>query len=102
MLPSVQYFEVKTKESPSLLYRSLYCAVDKVYGELQLCLDQRVSVEGRAVEAAIAMAKERIEDQSMIEYEWKMQVGYGLDFDNTDPFVDFAVRVASQQCVKSG
>lgn len=46
----------------------------KVYGELQRCLDERVSVEAQAVEAAMLMAKECIEDQSLIEYEWKIQV----------------------------
>lgn len=35
-----------------------------------------MSVEAKAVEAAMAMAKGCIEDQSVIEYEWKMQVGY--------------------------
>lgn len=33
-----------------------------------------MSVEAKAVEAAMAMAKECIEEQSAIEYEWKMQV----------------------------
>ncbi|CAM9397884.1 unnamed protein product, partial [Ectocarpus sp. 12 AP-2014] len=46
---------------------------DLVYGELQRCLDERVSEEQRAVEAAMTMAEECIDEQSAIEHEWKIQ-----------------------------
>ncbi|CAB1113052.1 unnamed protein product [Ectocarpus sp. CCAP 1310/34] len=46
---------------------------DLVYGELQRCLDERVSEEQQAVEAAMTMAEECIDEQSAIEHEWKIQ-----------------------------
>ncbi|CAM9137868.1 unnamed protein product [Ectocarpus sp. 4 AP-2014] len=46
---------------------------DLVYGELQRCLDERVSEEQRAVEAAMTMAEECIDEQSAIEHEWNIQ-----------------------------
>eukprot|EP00903_Cladosiphon_okamuranus_P015252 g14094.t3 len=48
---------------------------DLVYGELQRYLDERVSIEAQAVEAAMDMAKGCIDDTSLIEYEWKIQGG---------------------------
>eukprot|EP00752_Nemacystus_decipiens_P002219 g2107.t3 len=48
---------------------------DLVHGELQRCLDERVSVEAQAVEAAMGMAKGCIDDRSLVEYEWNIQGG---------------------------
>lgn len=45
-----------------------------MYEELQRRLNERVSVEAKSVEAAMVMATECIDDQSLIEYEWKIQV----------------------------
>lgn len=47
----------------------------KVYEELQHCLDERMLVEAQAVEVAMMMAKDRIDEYRFIEYEWKIQVG---------------------------
>lgn len=47
----------------------------KVYEELQRCLDERMLVEVQAVEVAVLMAKDCIDENRFIEYEWKIQVG---------------------------
>lgn len=52
----------------------LFHDIAQVYGELQRCLDERVSEEQRAVEAAMTIAEECIDGQSAIEHEWKIQV----------------------------
>lgn len=49
-------------------------SIAQVYGELQRCLDERMSEEQRAVEVAMTMAEECIDEQSTIEHEWKIQV----------------------------
>ncbi|CAM9180110.1 unnamed protein product, partial [Hapterophycus canaliculatus] len=48
---------------------------DRVFEELQHSLEERVLAEQQAVEAAIAMARECIDQHSAIEHEWKIQGG---------------------------
>lgn len=56
-------------------------------------------VEAKAVEVAMTMAKECIEEQSIIEFEWKMQVGDDISSTPTS-WEHFAIRISSQQRVK--
>ncbi|CAN0085787.1 unnamed protein product, partial [Ectocarpus sp. 12 AP-2014] len=65
---------------------------DLVYGELQRCLDERVSEEQRAVEAAMTMAEECIDEQSAIEHEWKIQ---GKSFSVDESFRLVPVRTTN-------
>ena len=46
----------------------------KVHAELQSCVDARVVEEGCAVEAAMALARKCIDNQTPIEHEWILQV----------------------------
>lgn len=61
-----------------------------MYEELQSCLDERVLVEAQAVEVAMAVAKEYIDEQRFIEYEWKIQVGH--EASSMPPLSRFSLR----------
>lgn len=46
----------------------------KVHSELQSCLDTRVAEEGCAVQAAMAGARDCIDNQAPVEHEWILRV----------------------------
>lgn len=58
---------------PSRTLRNLLVPI-QVYAELQSCLDARVLEETTAVETTMAMARDGIDRQSLIEYDWQLQV----------------------------
>ena len=47
-------------------------------------------VEAQAVEVAMAVAKEYIDEQRFIEYEWKIQVGH--EASSMPPLSRFSLR----------